>query len=265
MGMSELALTLCIFAAALLYSSVGHAGASGYLAAMALFGVAPETMRPAALILNILVASIASVRFYRAGYFCWPIFWPFAVASVPLAFLGGTLALPGALYKPIVGLALLFAAWRLMGRPVQATTRGIAVWVSLLLGAGIGLLSGLTGTGGGIFLGPLLILMGWADVRQASGVSAAFVLVNSVAGVLGVLTQSAGLPDAMVTWAIAAVLGGLIGSELGSRRLGSPALRRLLAVVLVIAGIKLILPLEAPWAGPIRGKGEEVEALDGGS
>jgi len=239
--MTELSLITCIFAAALLYSSVGHAGASGYLAAMAIFGVAPESMRPAALVLNILVATIATVRFYRAGCFSWSIFWPFALASVPFAFLGGALTLPGTIYKQVVGLVLLFAAYRLFRDCVADVTKRIPAALGLLSGAGIGLLSGLTGTGGGIFLSPLLLFMGWAETKESAGVSAAFILVNSIAGIIGLFTKPVVLPNMLAYWAIAALGGGLLGSELGSKRLGNPTLRRLLAVVLVIAGIKLML------------------------
>src|SRR3712207_1382952 len=157
-------LTVLIFAAAILYSSVGHAGASGYLAAMALVGLAPEVMKPTALALNILVATIAPVRFYRAGYFYWSALWPFAIGSVPLAFVGGAITLPGYVYKPAVGIVLLYAAYRLvrstMKEPRQAAVKGISIPTAPAVASGgvIGLLSGLTGTGGGIFLSPLLLI-----------------------------------------------------------------------------------------------------------
>jgi len=228
----------------MLYSSVGHAGASGYLAAMALVGVTPAVMRPTALILNILVALIATGKFYRAGCFSWPLFWPFAVASIPLAYLGGSLSLPGTLYKQVVGLILLCAAYQLVRTASAATptkSQAFSLPLALLAGAGIGLLSGLTGTGGGIFLSPLLLFLGWAETKQSSGVSAAFILVNSIAGILGLLSKAVVLPSALPVWATAAVVGGLMGAEYGSRRLATPTLRRLLALVLVIAGGKLIV------------------------
>lgn len=235
------ALAACIFAASVLYSSVGHAGASGYLAAMALFGVAPATMRPASLVLNILVATIATARFSLAGCFSWGVFWPFAVASVPFAFLGGAITLSGSQYKQLVGVVLLFAAYRLATNRVPSTGRGIPVWAGLLSGAGIGLLSGLTGTGGGIFLSPLLLFMGWAETKQSAGVSAAFILVNSIAGILGLMTKPVLFPSALPWWAVSVCIGGLIGAEFGSQKLGNQTLRRLLALVLVIAAGKLIL------------------------
>jgi uncharacterized protein len=237
-------LSLLILAAAALYSSVGHAGASGYLAAMALFGLAPAMMKPTALCLNVLVAVIATFRFWRAGCFHWPLFWPFAVASIPLAFIGGALTLPTTIYKQIVGLTLLYAAVRLFlftRAKAEATASRTAPLVpSMLAGGLIGLLSGLTGVGGGIFLSPLLLLLGWADTRRTAGVSAAFILVNSIAGLLGNLTNLHALPPALPYFALAAIVGGVIGSEFGSRRLASVTIRRLLAVVLVVAGVKMI-------------------------
>lgn len=242
-------LSLLILLAATLYSSVGHGGASGYLAAMALFGLAPAQMKPTALCLNILVASIATFRFYRAGCFSWTLFWPFAVASVPLAFIGGALTLPTTIYKQLVGLTLLYAAFRLFlftrakandAAATTAETRTVPLSVAILLGALVGFLSGLTGVGGGIFLSPLLLLMGWADTRRTAGVSAAFILVNSIAGLLGNFTNLQMLPPALPYFALAAVVGGLAGSEFGSRRLANVTIRRLLAVVLVVAGIKMI-------------------------
>lgn len=237
-------LTGLIFFVSLLYSSVGHGGASGYLAAMALFGVAPPVMKPAALMLNLLVAGIATYRFGRAGAFSGRVFWPFAAASVPAALIGGTLTLPTEIYKPIVGATLVFAAWRLARPSAPAAPDGVPrvpMAVGLLCGAAIGLLSGLVGVGGGIFLSPILILMGWADPRRTAGVSAAFILVNSAAGLAGHWYVVREVPLAAAPWGVAAVLGGFLGAELGSRRLGGFALRRLLAVVLVIAGVKMML------------------------
>lgn len=240
---NEITLSLLIFAAAVLYSSVGHGGASGYLAAMALFGLAPTIMRPSALALNILVASIGMVRFYRAGYFSWQLFWPFALTSIPLAFLGGTLTLPDPVYKQLLGTALAFAALRLLLqlRSSRSDLRPVPVPAALLFGAAIGLLSGLTGVGGGIFLSPLLLFMGWAETRGAAAVSAAFILVNSMAGLAGQPQTLQLLPSLFPLWLAAALLGSLLGTELGTRRLASSVLRALLAAVLVIATLKLVL------------------------
>jgi uncharacterized membrane protein YfcA len=181
------------------------------------------------------------VQFYRAGCFSWSILWPFALASVPAAFLGGWLTLPARAFKIAVGFVLLFAAGRLVWKPVADTAHPLPKLPALLSGGAIGLLSGLTGTGGGIFLSPLLLVMGWAETKQSAGVSAAFILVNSIAGIIGLATKPVVFPSMLPYWIIAAVLGGLIGSEMGRRRLSNPTLRRLLAVVLVIAGLKLIL------------------------
>lgn len=238
----NLLLAALILLAAILYSSVGHAGASGYIAAMALFGVAPAVMKPTALVLNVFVAMIATWRFYRAGCFDGKIFWPLAIVSVPAAFLGGYVTLPGHVYKPVVGIVLFYAAWRSFAAAAQegevrAPHRG---WL-LACGGGIGFLSGLTGVGGGIFLSPILILAGWAHTRQVSGISAAFILVNSIAGLAGVMLKHPVLPEALPVWLAAAVIGGLIGSGYGARRFGSATLKRVLALVLAIAGAKMLL------------------------
>jgi uncharacterized membrane protein YfcA len=239
-----LLLTLLIFIAALLYASVGHGGASGYLAAMALFNIAPAVMKPTALVLNLFVASVGTVRYARAGCFSWNIFWPFALCSIPLAFLGGKFTLPAHIYKVILGAVLLFAAWRLaikQSAHAPPVLKPIVLPLALVLGAVIGLLSGLTGVGGGIFLSPLLLLLGWADVRKSAGVSAAFILVNSVAGLLGHWQSVKSLPAEIIWWAPAAFLGGLLGAELGSRRLTPLTMRRMLAAVLVVAGLKMLM------------------------
>ena len=239
-----LTLTLLVLAAALLYASVGHGGASGYLAAMALFNVAPEVMKPTALVLNLFVAGLGTVRYAQAGCFSWNTFWPFAVVSIPCAFLGGMWTLPVAAYKIILGVVLLFAAWRLAVKQSAHAPPGLKPIVlpgAVGLGAAIGLLSGLTGVGGGIFLSPLLLLLGWADVRKTAGVSAAFILVNSAAGLLGHWESVKSLPHEILWWAPAALLGGIVGAELGSHRLTPLTMRRMLAAVLVVAGLKMLL------------------------
>lgn len=230
--------------AALLYSSVGHGGASGYLAVMALFNLAPDVMKPTALVLNLVVATVGTIRFARDGHFAWNVFWPFALLSIPCAFVGGWLKLPMATYKIMLGCVLLFAAWRLAFKQSEnapAATQPIPLLPALALGAGLGLLSGLTGVGGGIFLSPLLLFLGWATMRKTAGVSVAFILVNSAAGLLGHLASVNKVPHEIVWWAPAALVGGLIGTELGSRRLAPMTMRRLLAVVLVVAGVKMLL------------------------
>lgn len=243
---ADFILTGLIFVAAVLYSSVGHAGASGYLAAMALFGLAPEAMRPAALSLNILVASIATFRYARAGQSNWQLLWPFALTSVPAAFLAGAISVPPDIYKPLVGFVLAVSAIQFIRTAAQAPTSDTLtkpphLATALTAGAGLGLLAGLTGTGGGIFLSPLILLMGWADTRRTSGVAAAFILVNSISGLLGTTISIGALPEALPFWAAAAAAGGLIGTQLGTRHLPIPGLRYALAAVLFIAAGKLVL------------------------
>lgn len=229
---------------AFLYASVGHAGASGYLAAMGLFAVAPAEMKPTALLLNVLVASLGTLAFARAGCFERRLFVPLAAASVPAAFLGGMLVVPERSYRVIVGGILLWAAWRLFAstrRREEPVARVPQVGWLLATGAGLGLLSGLTGVGGGIFLSPLLLLLGWADARRTAGVSVAFILVNSIAGLAGHLTRTPGLPPLVPALAIAAGTGGWLGSRLGANRLGSRTIRGLLALVILIAAAKMLL------------------------
>lgn len=239
---TEIGLILSIFGAAILYSSVGHAGASGYLAAMALFAVAPEQMKPAALVLNVLVALVTSYRFVRAGAFEWRLFLPLAALSVPMAFVGGLWTLPGRWYQYLLAAALLIGALRLVWAPTASEREPHvpAWWLASGLGAIIGLLSGLTGVGGGIYLTPIVLFLGWARPRTASGISAVFILVNSLAGLAGRWKASPILPESLPYWATAAVAGGLIGSHLGVKKFGSDGLKRVLAVVLVIAAAKLM-------------------------
>lgn len=243
---SILVLALTILLAAMLYSSVGHGGGSGYLAAMALFGMAPDEMKPAALTLNIFVAGIASYKYLRAGRFSLPLFLPFALASIPFAYIGGLIQLPGIYYKPIVGLVLLYAAWRFVldAKKEDYALRPYNTPLVLLSGAALGFLSGLVGVGGGIFLSPMLIMLRWAEIKKVSGIAAVFILVNSVAGLLGFLSShEARLPEGLLWWIVAAVIGGYVGSEFGSKRLANPALKYLLAAVLLIAAVKMFVTI----------------------
>ena len=240
---TTLLIIVAIFVVAVLYSSVGHGGASGYLAVMAFLAVAPGVTRPTALVLNLFVASIGTVQFYRAGYFSWRLFWPFAVASIPMAFVGGIIHLPTEVYKMVLGVVLCLAAVRLsINLKGDDKVKDPPIIACLLIGAVIGLLSGMVGVGGGIFLTPILLLMHWAETRVAAGVSVLFILVNSVSGLIGQYMKGAlnGLPAEGWIWIAAAVVGGLIGSTLGSKKFDSMTLRRMLAVVLLFASVKLI-------------------------
>jgi len=237
-------IALLVFVGAALYASVGHGGASSYLAVMGLFSFAPEVMKPTALALNILVSAVATLKFYRAGLFKWNLFWPFAIASIPAAYVGGATMLPARWYKVLVGVVLIYAAvwmFRSSLRPINNEPHAPPLWEAIPCGLVIGFLSGLTGVGGGIFLSPLLLYMGWSETRATSAVAAPFILVNSISGLLGHFSSVAQLPANIPLWGATAVLGGWIGASYGSKRAPAPVLRQLLSLVLVVAGSKLIL------------------------
>jgi uncharacterized protein len=243
----EILIILAIFVVAILYSSVGHGGASGYLAVMALLAVSPSVTRPTALILNLFVASIAFIQFFRAGHFDWRVFTPFAAASVPMAFIGGMIQIPTTVYRIILGSVLMLAAIRLAIdlKSDREKSRAPKIWLTLSIGAALGFVSGLIGIGGGIFLTPTLLLMNWTETKRAAGVSALFIFVNSAAGLLGNWllgedTQLANLPPPVWFWIGAAVVGGSLGSTLGSYHFNWLTLRRVLAIGLLLAGAKLI-------------------------
>jgi len=232
-----------IFVAALLYSSVGHAGASGYIAIMALAGLAPESLKPAALCLNILVATIASVKYIKVSAFSWPLLWPLIITSIPCAYIGGLMSLPSNYYKPVLGVMLVYAAFHsfFTARSAsQKTTRAPQQLWLMAAGMVIGFFSGLIGVGGGIFLSPILLFLRWGETRVISGVAAVFILVNSTAGLLGVFTTHPTLPSGLAYWALAAIIGGWIGASLGSKHLSNIAIRQVMALVLLIAGGKML-------------------------
>ena len=210
---------------------------------MALVGLSQEVMRPTALVLNLFVAGIVVVRFHAAGALPLRPLLPLALGSVPAAFVGGSIDLPGELYRPLVALALLAGAWRLAtAAPADGEAAAGVPWMAgLAAGAGIGLLAGLTGTGGGIFLTPLLVLAGWTRTREAAGLSGAFILLNSISGLGGLVNAGISLPPSLPLWVAAVVTGGLAGSWAGATRFSILQLRRVLAVVLVVAAIKLVL------------------------
>jgi uncharacterized membrane protein YfcA len=244
MDASTVAALAILFAlGAALYSSVGHGGASAYIAAMALFSVAPETMKPTALALNLLVAGFGAWRYWRRGLTNWKLLLAFAVTASPAAFVGGGIHLPAIYYKPLVGILLWLAAARLLWQPKMLAEREVHTpppWITLPAGAILGLLAGLTGTGGGIFLSPLIILNSWEEPRHTSGVVAGFILLNSVAGLAGNAASVGHLPHELPVFLAAVGAGALLGTWLGVERLPRPWLLRTLGVVLVVAGAKLL-------------------------
>ncbi len=242
--MNDAAILLLVAAVAFAYALVGHGGASGYLALMGVLGFAPEVMRPTALILNICVSLVAFVQFSVAGHFRWKLFWPFALASVPFAFMGGRIGLDPLWYKRVLALCIIVAALRLFGLfgQGQRTLREVPLWIALAVGAVIGGLSGMLGIGGGILLSPVLLICAWADAKEAAAVSALFILVNSIAGLAGMSLQALHVDQDMLIWSATAILGGLLGSYIGARRAPEPRLRQALGAVLFLASIKLCWP-----------------------
>lgn len=237
-------LLFALFAVGLLYASVGHGGASGYIVTMTLLGVAPAVIKPTALLLNLFVSSVAFVQFYRAGHFRWNAFWPFAVASVPMAFLGARIPLSDQLYRQLLAVCLLLLVVRLVWSARRTDDDGdqpIPLVGALLTGAVIGLLSGMLGIGGGIILSPLLLFFRWANTRQTAAVSALFIFVNSLSGFVSLLSKGY-VPDAQQwSWIAAAFAGGLVGGYVGSRQFSVPTLRYVLAAGVAIACVKLLI------------------------
>jgi len=238
-----LTLALLFALGAALYSSVGHGGASAYIAAMALFSVAPEVMKPTALALNLLVAGFGAWRYWRRGLTNWKLLLAFAATAFPAAFVGGGIHLPAIYYKPLVGILLWLAAIRLLWKPTAIAGQPVhtpRLWISLPAGAVLGLLAGLTGTGGGIFLSPLIILRGWEEARRTSGVVAAFIFLNSAAGLAGNAASVGRLPHELPIFLGSVFAGALLGTWLGVERLPRPWLLRTLGAVLTVAGAKLL-------------------------
>jgi len=237
------ALAILFAIGAALYSSVGHGGASAYIAAMALFSVAPETMKPTALALNLLVAGFGAWRYWSRGLTNWRLLGAFALTAFPAAFIGGGIHLPAIYYKPLVGILLWLGSVRLLWQPkflAEREVRAPSYWMSLPAGAILGLLAGLTGTGGGIFLSPLIILNAWEEPRRTSGVVAAFIFLNSAAGLAGNAASIGSLPSQLPIFLVAVAIGALAGTWLGVSRLPRPWLLRFLGAVLLIAGAKLL-------------------------
>jgi uncharacterized membrane protein YfcA len=236
-------LAVCIFVVAMMYASVGHGGASGYLAIMALFSLHPEALKPTALMLNIVVAGVGTYLYCTAGQFSWRVFWPFVITSIPMSFLGGTFNLPPELYRPALGMVLLFAAWRLFARrkhnDYDAKTPNIQL--AMIVGGVLGFASGLIGVGGGIFLSPLMILLRWAKVREVSGIAALFIMVNSISGLAGHVSSLQHVPEYAPILAGVALVGGTIGALCGSRHLPVATILKAMSLMLVMAGGKMFL------------------------
>ena len=238
----DLFIALSLLLVGFLYASVGHGGASGYIAVLSIFAIPVATYKPLILVLNIIIASIAFIQFYRAGFFKWKLSWPFLLTSIPCAFLGSKLHLPGNLYHLLLGIALIIPVIRLLGfNPAdKSENKQINLILALLFGAVIGFLSGLLNIGGGIFLSPVLILMAWATTKEAAAVSALFIVLNSASGLLGNLSNPIELNSSSYIWFIAAIIGGTTGAYFGSHRFAQVTVKYLLSAVLTIASVKLI-------------------------
>jgi len=239
---STIVFYLILFLVAFLYASVGHGGASGYLALMAIYGIAPEVMKPTALLLNLFVSLTSFVQFYRGGHFRWKLFVPLAVASVPLAFLGGLITIDASIYKKVLGLLLLIPIVRFLffpNIPVNELKKSNNI-LSLIIGGTIGLLSGMIGIGGGIILSPILLLLKWTDQKQTAAISALFIFVNSLSGLAGQLTKGIHFSPDMFAYVGVAFVGGICGAYFGSLRFNQNILKYLLAIVLMLAAYKLL-------------------------
>jgi uncharacterized membrane protein YfcA len=240
---SEVYFLVLIFSVAFLYASVGHGGASGYLALMVLFGINPVVMKSSALILNIFVSAIAFIQYYRSGYFKWKILIPFIILSIPFAFIGAKIHIETHTYKIILSCCLFIATLRVLGvfgKQDQAQIRNVKFIPAIIIGGILGFISGMIGIGGGILLSPILLLLNWADMKQTAAVSSAFIFLNSVSGIIGVTGEQSFSPQ-IYSWAITAVAGGAIGAFFGSSKFNYIILRYVLSVVLLFACTKLVL------------------------
>lgn len=233
---------ILLFLVAFLYSSVGHGGASGYLALMAIFSIAPDVMKPTALLLNLFVSLTSFIQFYRGKHFQWKVFFPFAIGSIPMAFLGGLKTPDEDVYKKILGVLLIIPIVRfLFFADVKVNEiRKSNFILSVLIGAAIGFLSGLIGIGGGIILSPVLLLLKWADMKQTAAISALFIFVNSLAGFIAQLLKGIKFTPDMYAYVLIAFAGGLCGAYFGSLKFRHSVLQYLLALVLIIASYKLL-------------------------
>jgi len=233
---------IALFIIAFLYASVGHGGASGYLALMAIYGISPDVMKPTALLLNLFVSVVSFIQFYRGGHFRMKLFWPLALGSVPLAFVGGLIHMDASIYKIILGILLVIAVARFLffSKFKNTETKDAQIIPALLIGAVIGFLSGLIGIGGGIILSPILLLLGWSNMKQTAAISALFIFVNSLAGLMGQLTKGINFSGDMLMYVVVAFAGGMLGAYVGSLKLKAVALKNVLAAVLLVAAYKLL-------------------------
>ena len=227
---------------AFLYASVGHGGASGYLAILAIFSFSPAVMKPSALILNVFVAIISFYQYYKSGYFKWKLFWPFALGSIPASYLGSTIPLSDTIYKKVLGVALLFAIIRLIFSIKESgeLTKNPNPLISMSIGIFIGLLSGMIGIGGGIILSPVILLFHWGNMKETAAVSALFIFVNSMAGLAGLFGKPLTLTPEIYGWIAISIISGAAGAYFGTQKFNPVLLKRVLALVLCIAGVKLI-------------------------
>lgn len=238
----SLSFFLLLFIIAFLYSSVGHGGASGYLALMAIFSFDPNFMKPTALILNLFVSLVSFILFFREGHFKWKLFLPFALASIPFSFLGGMISLDGDIYKKVLGLTLLIPVIKFFVYPntndseLKKNTLGLTI----IIGASIGFLSGLIGIGGGILLSPILLMLHWSNQKQTAAISALFIFVNSVSGLAGQLSKGVKFENDMLAFVAVAFIGGILGAWLGAKKFNQSVLKYILATALLVASIKLL-------------------------
>ena len=239
----QIGILVLLFIVAFFYSMVGHGGASGYIAVLTLIGVSSLLVKPSALLLNIFVSAIAFYQYYRNGHFRWKLFYPFAVLSVPMAYAGSFINLDPTWYKRILGVCLLFAILKILGvfnRKEITPTKQLPLVIGLINGAVLGFVSGMIGIGGGIILSPIILLFNWGDLKETSAVSALFILVNSISGMIGLLRQEVSWPPYIFLWLVVDVAGGFLGAYYGSKRATNTMLKNILAVVLFFAALKLI-------------------------
>jgi uncharacterized membrane protein YfcA len=232
-----------LFIVAFLYASIGHGGASGYLSLMALFGFSPSIMKSSSLILNIFVSFISFYQYYKGGYFKWKLFLPFAIASIPASFIGAYAALDGLLYKKILGVLLIFPILRMAGFASKESSdiKEATWWCASIIGAAIGLLSGMIGIGGGILLSPVILLLKWGNMKQTAAVSALFIFVNSISGLSGLLLTGTAIDRHVYIWSLVAIAGGMAGAYFARKQFSNTILKGLLIVVLMISAVKLLV------------------------